>query len=382
MTTRLVYPNIWASGGTATDPDLDTTAPTFIADRYENHGWASEKPPEDWQNFLTQITDEKTVGVMLDGLPEFDTSVAYQEGALYRKSDKFYRIESGIEKEILAIGNSDYLALISAAKKLIDDHLATDNPHQDTVNTLVDKTYLKSFVDNAFGDPTNPSTIVYHKLQMGSGVHGETAVQIGALPAATGGSFTGDVIFLDQATIQVTPSKYIQYNQATAIFEIINGTYALGVDAIGNGYLIGTSGMAVMISEANLDFYTIKYNNSFALPIPIIKMNIESDISDADSVGNWTLNTSTTPVHVVGKGFDTSNYTTFSGVGSQYPSTLVVRGVTSTGNTVAVVDNSAAVGYADINELQTASGKTFTHIKQIWLYPILSARQKTKLVTS
>lgn len=380
MTNRLSYPTYWASGGTATDPDLDTTAPTFIADRYEKHGWASEKPPEDWQNFLSQITDEKTIGIMLDGLPSYDASVTYQEGALYRKSDKFYRIEGGVEKEILSIRSAEYLSLIQDAKKLIDDHLAADNPHQDTVDTLVGGSYIKSYVDNTFGDPADPSTIVYHKLQTGGTVHGETPAQVGTLPAATGGTFTGDVIFLDDATIQVNPAKYIHYNHSTAIFEIVNGTYSLGVDAAGNGFLVGTSGLAVMISEANVDVYTIKYNNSFVLPIPMFRINMESDINDADSVGMWTIATASAPVFVADKGYDVSVAATLSGVDATTSHTLVVRGFT-TNNEVAVVDKAAAT-YSTLSSILTASGKTFTHVKQIWIYPNLTARQKSKLVTS
>lgn len=381
MTRRLLYPEYWASGGTATDPDLDTTAPSFVADRYEKQGWVSEKPPEQWQNFLSQITDEKAIGVMLDGLPSFDSSVTYQEGAMYRKSDKFYRIEGGVEKEVLSTVSSDYLALVATLKSLIDGHLAANNPHKDTVDTLTDGTYLKSYIDNKFGSATDPKTIVYHKARTGAGVHQVTAIQIGSLPADTGGTFTGDVIFLSEATIQLTPSKYVHYNQATAVFEIVNGTYSLGVDAAGNGYLIGSAGIAKIITEANMESIVIKYNNSFALPVPIIQMNIEQDISDAESIGVWTVETDSVPVFEVGKGYVASNSMTLSGVASGIAHTLVVRGYT-TKNEVAVVDVSAAATYATLASVITASSKSFTNIKQIWIYPTLSARQKTKLVNA
>ena len=77
MTKRLQYPTYWASGGTATDPDLDTTAPSYEANRYKQNGWHAEKPPEFWQNFLSQITDEKIIARMVDGFQLFDSIFTY-----------------------------------------------------------------------------------------------------------------------------------------------------------------------------------------------------------------------------------------------------------------------------------------------------------------
>ena len=93
MTNRLKYPTPWASGGTAKDPDLDTTHPSYIADRYATVGWKSEKPPEEWQNFLSQISDDKIIERIVKGIVEFDSTVTYTEGAVYAKSGKWYKIE-------------------------------------------------------------------------------------------------------------------------------------------------------------------------------------------------------------------------------------------------------------------------------------------------
>lgn len=383
MTRRLKYPEYWASGGTATDPDLDTTAPSYIADRYEKIGWESEKPPEQWQNFLTQITDEKVIGKMIDGITAYDASVNYQEGAIYRKADKFYRIQNGIEQELLSVEKAVYESLIAAANKLLSDHLAADNPHNDTVNTLVGGGYIKPDVDEMFGDPTDPRTIVFHKLQTGAVVHGETAASTGALPAATGGNFTGDVIFLNEAIIQVTPSKYLHYNKATAIFEIVNGTYALGVDGAGNGYISGTGGYSLVLSERNLDTITIKYNNSFALPVPYISMNIETDICDANSVGAWTIDTDTDPVHEEGKGYVVQSTNSLDGVAISKDHTVVIRGWDAGTDVVHVYDVTVAAGtyvYIELNDLVNANGVTTTNVKQLIIYPKLTDRQKSTLV--
>lgn len=386
MTKRLQYPTYWASGGVATDPDLDTTAPSYQPNKYEQHGWEAEKPPEEWQNFITQITDEKIIARMVDGFQLFDSSVTYSEGAVYRKGDKFYKIESGVEQEILEVKLAVYQSLVDGMNTLLNDHLAADNPHKDTVDTLVGGGYIKSDVDKFFGDPNDPQTIVYHKNQMGAGVHGETAASTGALPAATGGTFTGDVIFLDDAIIQVTPSKSVHMNKSTALFEIVNGTYSLGVDANGNGYIVSTSGATLIISELNLDTLTMKYNNSFTLPPPFVRVNMRSDLSDGNGIGVWTLDTPADPVFADGLQVDNNAaILTFESItGIRVTVHLLVTQADGT-------KQSIVRDFADWNSgprtgnLQTMVGVSFggtnpKYFREYTVYPALTARQKTMLV--
>lgn len=386
MTNRLLYPTPWASGGTATDPDLDTTHPSYIADKYATVGWKSEKPPEEWQNFLSQITDEKIIARMVDGFQLFDPSVTYSEGAVYRKGDKFYKIESGVEQEILEVKLAVYQSLIDGMDKLLSDHLAADNPHQITVDKLVGGGYIKTDVDKFFGDPNDPQTIVFHKAQKGAGVHGETATSTGALPAATGGTFTGDVIFLDDAIVQVTPSKSVHMNKATALFEIVNGTYSIGVDANGNGYIVGTYGTALIISELNLDTLTMKYNNSYALPPPFIRANMRSDLSDGSGIGVWTLYTPADPVFADGLQVDNNAAVlTFEGIAG-IPVTVHLLVTLADGTKQSIVKD-----FADWNatgqtvSLQTVVNAAFggtnpKYFREYTVYPTLTARQKTMLV--
>ncbi|MEY6830939.1 hypothetical protein [Enterobacter roggenkampii] len=61
---RMSLPAVWAETAVtqyaSVDPDLDTTHFLFIADRYKSLGWqAGETEPEQWQNFLQQLTDIK-----------------------------------------------------------------------------------------------------------------------------------------------------------------------------------------------------------------------------------------------------------------------------------------------------------------------------------
>lgn len=98
---------------------------------------------------------------------------------MYAKSGKWYKIENGVEREILSINLAKYNSLISTLNGLITSHLSTDNPHNDTIGGLVGGGYEKPAVDNAFGSPTDPRTIVYHKARVDVAAHGETPEQIG-----------------------------------------------------------------------------------------------------------------------------------------------------------------------------------------------------------
>lgn len=375
MTKRLQYPNVWAEGGTATDPDLDTTHPSYEANRYTEKGWHAEKPPEFWQNFLTQITDQKVVERIIDGISPYDASITYPDGAMYRVSNKFYKMVNGAAKEILDPKATVYLSLVADAKALIDAHLLADNPHHDTVDTLVGGSYIKEDVDKFFGSDTDPKTIVYHKLRTGA-VHSETPSQVGTIPT-TGGNFTGDVTFVEEAIIQLSPSKYIHYNKATAIIEIVNGTYAMGVDAAGNGYLVGSAGTALIVTTGNLDMVTMRNNYRFAVPVERLSMNIEYDLSDGDSVANWTIETAAAPVFEEGKGFElqAANIVVGADIGSSH--TVLVRGFT-TKEEVQIFNVAGAKSYTDLN--QFTDGLGFTHVKQIAVYPVLTSYQKSTLV--
>ena len=375
MTKRLQYPNFWAESGTATDPDLDTTHPSYKVNRYETTGWHAEKPPEEWQNFLTQITDEKVISRIICGIDGYDASVTYPDGALYSNAGKIYKMVGGAAKEVLSPQRLIYENLVKDAKALYDAHLLADNPHQDTVDTLVDKSYIKEDVDKFFGSETDPKTIVYHKLRTGA-VHSETPAQVGTLPTS-GGAFTGDVTFIEEAVIQLTPSKYIHYNKATAVMEIVNGTYAMGVDAAGNGYITGSSGSVLIVTAGNLDLVTMRNNYKFALPACLFDMNIESSFCDAGSTGSWTISVQNTPVFEYGKGYALQSTNTLSGGDIPTEHTVVVRGFNGTDGVVTVTDSNAAATYLDLSDFVPAS---ITHIKQVTIFPKLTAFQKSTLV--
>lgn len=285
MTKRLLYPNFWAEGGTATDPDLDTTAPSFKPDRYDNIGWESEKPPEDWQNFLSQVTDQKILSMLIAGLMPVGADVTYREGSVSMADGRIYIAQGGTGVEAASTTEMTFNQLVSDLMNRLVAHVNADNPHNDTVNTLVDKSYEKPWVDAEFGSPSYPSTIIYHQNLRGLDGHGETAEQTGALHSVRGGSFTGDVTF--EAIMALSADQYLHYNSSNGLTELVKGTYALGAGGSGNAYIAGPGGITLVISEANMLSIVLKYNNLFALPAPATSANFLRSMHDGNSVGNW-----------------------------------------------------------------------------------------------
>lgn len=384
MTKRLRFPNIWAEGGVATDPDLDTTAPSFEEDKYAKYGWKSEKPPEEWQNFLSQISDAKIVAMMFDGVPEKDASVTYPNGAVYKESGTIKVVVSGVGQPIVEIKNAQFAAIVADLQKKMSNHLASDNPHQDTVNTLVDKSYIKTDVDSFFGSASDPRTIVYHKNPRGGAVHGETPAQVGTLPTS-GGTFTGPVVIEKNATVNPSPSKLLHLNGSTGLFELAGGTVSIGIDGSGKCWVVTTDGMFQIMTNANYDEFQARWNYQFALPLPYLKANFNNSLSDADSVGSWVVETPSNPVFGNGLQIDNNDARLiFDDITSDVTVHLIVIEADGT-KTTYFKDFSSWNFQPNTSKLQTIVSVSFggtdpKFIREYTVYQTLTAYQKSMLV--
>ena len=382
MTNRLKYPTTWASGGVAKDPDLDTTHPSYIANRYADVGWKSEKPPEEWQNFLSQISDDKIIERIIKGIVEFDSSVTYPEGAVYAKSGKWYKIEGGVEKEILSISFPEYNNLINALNTLILNHLSADNPHHDTIGGLIGGGYEKPAVDAAFGSPTDPKTIVYHKARVDVVAHNETPAQLGTLPTS-GGKFTGKIGFLGKL---LNGSGYLRFNQGTGKTELTVGTSTISVDASGNAfYLRASHPDSLIMTEANYPDMQMRAGFVFALPVPLASMHLVDSISDLEGVGKWSVETTNNPVFVSGRGLTIAGNNTAVNnlINTTLPATVVAITYAGATKTVTVTDYGTGMSWLNTSlaDICTALGLTgVTEFHSITIYPMLSDYQKSMLV--
>lgn len=398
MTARLSYPYMWAQNGTATDPDTDTTHPSYIANRYASTGWKSEKPPEAWQNFLSQISDAKIIQWLSYGFAVWDSSVAYAPGSIVRKSETDSTLYLNISTSAatnIALTNtsvwstimdgvaSSYLQKVSDLQTKYNNHLNGGNVHNDNIKNIIGGGYYKNEVDDFFGSPTDPKTIVYHVAQKGSGVHGETPAQVGTLPTS-GGTFTGPVIFNGDVVVSVSPSKLLRRNTSTGYLELLSGSLSFGLDAAGTVWYTTGGGSVRLVTEDNFQEIDRSLGFTFALPVPLLSMNLESDINDQTSIGTWTINTSANPVFEVGKGLKIASMTaTLTGVTISPISTLVVIGWNDAtpASFVKVTDLAASRNYTTLASIITAAGASaMTHIKQIIFYPRLSVYQKSMLV--
>lgn len=380
MTKRLTFKFPWAQDGEVADPDLDTTNPSYIANRYANLGWEAEKPPNEWQNFLTQISDLKIISLLFSGVAEFDDSVTYQTGAVSVLNGVVQiKVASGWE-QILDMKTVDYLNDVAALKLIYDNHMAATNPHQDTVETLTDKSRTKEYLDTAFGSPTDPQTIVYHKLQQGR-VHQETPEQVGTLPIS-GGKFTGPVSFL--AGMRFATNNTVSMNGATGRLELRSGNRILSIDALGNVVwsIVGGAEYPVM-TELNYEEFQIRWGNRFALPTPYLSMNLSASINDACSVRGWRINTGGAPVfHPLGGLKVDDNTVTFSGFDVTCPTSIVMYGRDSSGNLIGARSIQApSAGYTSMNTLLTNMGFTnAAYVISIECYPTLTAYQQSMLM--
>ncbi|QEG07878.1 hypothetical protein Mangalitsa_076 [Escherichia phage Mangalitsa] len=379
MTNRLTFQFPWAQDGEVADPDLDTTNPSYVANRYADMGWEAEKPPNEWQNFLTQISDLKIMSLLFSGVAEFDSSVTYQTGAVSVLNGVVQiKVASGWE-QILDMKTVDYLNDVAALKLIYDNHMAATNPHQDTVETLTDKSRTKEYLDAAFGSPTDPQTIVYHKLQQGR-VHQETPEQVGTLPIS-GGTFTGPVSFL--AGMGFATNNTVSMNGATGRLELRSGNRILSIDALGNVIwsIVGGEEYPVM-TELNYSEFQIRWGNRFALPTPYLSMNLSASINDACSVRGWKISTTGTPAfHPMGGLKIDDNTVTFSGFDVSCPTTIVAFTRNASGTLGRGNSDAPSGGYTSLNTLLTNLGIVdAAYIVSITCYPTLTAYQKSMLV--
>lgn len=379
MTQRLKFKFPWAQDGEVTDPDLDTAAPSFIANRYADLGWEVEKPPNEWQNFLSQISDLKIISLLFGGIAEFDSSVTYQVGAVSSLNGVVRVNTSTGWEEIMDLKQVDYLNDVSNLKSIYDNHLAATNPHQDTVDTITDKTYSKTAIDDDFGSPTDPRTIVYHKLQMGR-VHQETPEQLGTLPTS-GGKFTGPVSLL--GGMKFGTNITIQVNPGNGRIEMRAGSRILSIDALGNVLwsIVGGAEYPVM-TELNYSEFQIRWGNRFALPTPYLQMDFSRSINDGSSTRDWSVTTTGTPVfHPSGGLKIDDNTVTFSGFDVINPTTIVAL----TRNSVGVLgrgnSDAPSGGYTNLSTLLSNLGVSdAAYVVSITCYPTLTAYQKSMLV--
>ena len=396
MTKRLSYPNVWAQDGTATDPDLDTTHPSYLANRYRDIGWKAEKPPEFWQNFLTQISDQKIVSLLFDGVAYWDASVAYQLSAICKYNNVVWiKVTNtspatapgatGSDWDSVVDGTaSGFNSIVANLNSKLSNHLAASNPHNDTVNTLTDKSYVKTDVDNFFGSATDPRTIVYHKNITGVAAHLETPAQVGTLPAS-GGTFSGPVVMSKSAILALSPTKLVRLNPTTAIFELTLGSTSIGIDGAGNCFVVNSEGTWPIMTEAMYDAFQKSWNNRFALPAPILDMNLKSSASDPMSVGTWTISgTSDFVFNSVGGGIKVNDNTlSFTDFQINVPVTLAIVARDASNNIISAIKDWSTAKFNNMSSLLTNAGlgSTAVYVERITCYPgYLTNYQKSMLV--
>ncbi|QHJ79800.1 MAG: hypothetical protein [Caudoviricetes sp.] len=396
MTQRFLYDTYWASGGTAIDPDLDTKHQSYIADRYATIGWKAEKPPNEWSNYLYQISDEKIMWLLQEGIATFDVSVSYPKWGLTRVGAIIYKNISStaavnkppasnptIWQPVLTYDKATFDGFVKGLQDSLAAHLAADNPHQDNIHDIGG--YEKQEVDIMFDNDADPKTIGYHTNRTGK-VHSETPKQVGTLPAATTATertFTGDVHFLQSVAFNATKTAYVRLNQATARAEIHLNAVMLSVDVAGNiFYNIGGVDYLV-VSEGNFDAVQMRANYAFALPQPLGIADVSAGSLSYLGCRPVVLTTTVEPVWdavkglaLAGSGLNANTNLNFTNM----PTSAYIIGYNAKGLQTEFYDSNASNYSALETFLMNTCVSKFTHLKSITIYPRLSAYQKTTLV--
>lgn len=402
MTNRLTYSIYWARDGQVADPDLDTEHPLYLPNRYQGIGWQVEKPPEQWENFIYQNNDLKIDDALLNGILPYDSGVAYKPGALTVADGNLfvnnsgsvlqgvYPMESddtfaligidfvlGVSRlavagwaQVLAVTEEQYNELLGEMKSSLAEHLAAVNPHQDTIEEIGGVN--KKYVDDGFGSPTDPRTIVYHtNLINTTDAHHETPAQVGTLPVE-GGKFTGDVEF---KRIILDADTSIQLVVSTGQVVIQVGDDKLSLDSGGsarfNGYLVAT--------KANMASIQNKLNYGYTLPVPMLSMNVKTGLSDVTSIGNWTIQSDIdSDVNKGGLEFKNNAVTMENGL-SNVQATVYFSGTDGT-NPVRTISDMLVTSMDDLSAFLSSVAPTATHVGYIEIYQTLSVKQKLNLV--
>lgn len=377
---------IWAEGGVATDPDLDTTHPIYQPNKYQK-GWIVEKEPHQWQNFLYQITDLKTQIAASEQIPEWDSTLTYSIHAVTRKADVIYVNVSGAVNtgkdpstdsswsEALSFTADAVSAATANLTEKFANHLGADNPHNDNIHAIGG--YEKEEIDDFLGSPTDPRTIVYHENLVGKPAHSETPEQVGTLPVG-GGTFDGDVaydggIMIGPGSFQKDGPDLKMSNAGGSIIMEADGDSVYGEDATGVRSEITT--------VANFQKQQRAVNNLFALPQSIIEVDFRAGSLSCMGIGRHTIDGGDKTPKMSDKGWQIEPGFSITGLEFNIPRTDLVEYYAGDVFRRTLVESTVSlVGSLDLKDIMARIAPDATHVQRIVVWPTLNKYQKSTLL--
>lgn len=389
---RQSYLYTWAQTGTAVDPETDTTDPSYVPNMY-GRGWIAQKPPNQWQNYLSAGTDLKIKEIMLkNGWTIWEAGVRYQPGAVVRSGNILYQNVSGtvlvdvtpVEgpqwRGVLDTRQTDLQAKVNGWNTQYAQHLAASNPHLDSIAKAGGMS--KGSFLTPLSDPNDTRTIVYHTRLTGA-VHSETPAQAGTLPTS-GGIFTGTVTFLAPLRLRTDVSNAVGVSDATGMVDMNFVGIGLDINSNGQGYVRRGSVLDQIVSEARYDELNRLVSPRYALPEPYYRFTFAGSLSDMTAIGNWYLE-SATDVSVTYDGADYKNNTILCvpaiGFSTNTAITTYFVGVNAAGAVVRrTFDTNMAMigGFSNFLTAVEASGAV--RVKQLYIFTRLTPEQKLSLV--
>lgn len=298
MTKRNDLTNSWASGASAfvVDPEVDTDHPGGEGGPVKTaRGWMSETEPEEWENYILNLRDNRVQAVAQSGKFPWDSDVYYKLGALTSYQGLNYVSLSASNKNknpstqtaywspIKFTTAAGYLATIADMQSKFSTHTTPgQNSHSDDIVSIGGS--YKSTIDSQIKFVNDG---VAAHIARRDNPHVDTATGIGTTPTS-GGDFTGPVNY--RQNLSIGTDCELMTNASTFVsFRSASGAIGLGIA----DYPKGGRWQSIFTTNS-FPVINILYNPSFVVPSPDLHFPLIADLNPKEPTGSLAFSRPTT----------------------------------------------------------------------------------------
>lgn len=252
-------------------------------------GWVSEIPTFQVLNFLQYKVDTALLAQAERGIFEWGSDITYGLGSVVwcENDKKIYVSTVGAPDKTKApntnlahwspssiqVPRASYDAILAA----INSHIANkSNPHNLSAAQL--GSYTKAETDALVAQ--YQALVLAHSSNKNN-PHGVTALQVGAVPA-TGGNYTGDVIF--NGGMFFDAGKVNQISKTGGLF-LQAGTAVLGINSSGVAVAGTVASNSPLVTEAAFPALKALREPLYAVPEPMVMLDLLGNVNLKAGVG-------------------------------------------------------------------------------------------------
>lgn len=290
MTKRNSLGTVWATDDASfvVDPEVDVDHPNGKGGPGKTaRGWMSETEPEEWENYILNLRDDRLKTIAESGKVPWDVDTYYKLGAITSDTGITYVSLSGSNKNKRPLTQplywspvkfttaADYLATCADMRNKLAIHtLAGQNSHNDNIVNIGGS--YKSTID---AQVKFVSDGIYAHAIRKDNPHGDTAIGIGTIPTS-GGNFNGRVNYLENMSIGTNCELMTNISTFVA-FRSNTGAIGLGVADYHNG-----GRWQRILTVESYPLVNSQYNPTFVLPTPDLHFPLMTNLSAKDGVGS------------------------------------------------------------------------------------------------